>query len=247
MGQDKQTKKPAKKPVKRAKKKTNFYFTDKTQAAIVSFQECKDVKTREKLYRYEILPAFDKLSENLILMHNFLGLYKTHEELKNDCVAFLYEKLDKFDESRGTKAFSYFNVVAKNWLIINSKQRVKQLKRHVSIQSTSLDRDTWELIEKHQIVPPQDEMIISREKSESILKLLYRIKKKLKNKNEAKCIDSIIILFQNQHELDFLNKRAIFLYLRELSGLNAKQLTITMSSIKKHYRELSRSDLFDLF
>ena len=42
-------------------------------------------------------------------------------------------------------------------------------------------------------------------------------------------------------DLDFLNKRAIFVYLRELSGLNAKQLSIAMSNIRKYYREIVKS------
>ena len=55
-------------------------------------------------------------------------------------------------------------------------------------------------------------------------------------------------LFDNIEELEFLNKRAIFVYLREISGLNPKQLSVALSSIRKHYRELVKSDdIFMLF
>ena len=44
--------------------------------------------------------------------------------------------------------------------------------------------------------------------------------------------------------LDFLNKRAIFVYLREISGLNPKQLSVSISNIRKYYREVVGSDDF---
>ena len=49
-------------------------------------------------------------------------------------------------------------------------------------------------------------------------------------------------------DLDFLNKRAIFVYLREISGLNPKQLSVAMSGIRKHYKELCKNnDQYRLF
>ena len=68
-----------------------------------------------------------------------------------------------------------------------------------------------------------------------------KIRDKVTNANEKLCIEAIISLFNNINDLDFLNKRAVFVYLRELSGLNAKQLSVAMSSIRKHYREISKT------
>ena len=39
-----------------------------------------------------------------------------------------------------------------------------------------------------------------------------------------------------------INKRAVFVYLRELSGLNAKQLSVAMSNIRKHYKDLVKNN-----
>ena len=73
-------------------------------------------------------------------------------------------------------------------------------------------------------------------------------KSKLTNKNEILCCDAIVTLFTKIDDLDYLNKRAVFVYLREISGLNAKQLSVAMSNIRKHYKEVRRSDdLFILF
>ena len=89
---------------------------------------------RNELYVTLILPAFSKLVENLINVYGFQIQYESKADLQNECVEFLYGVIGKFDPSKGTKAFSYFNVVAKNWLIIRSKQSVRNI--HVF---TSLD------------------------------------------------------------------------------------------------------------
>jgi hypothetical protein len=97
-----------------------LYFNSDTQDAIVAFQKETSKKEKDEIYVGKILPAFEKLVENLINIHKFTGMYDTYEDLKNDCVNFLFETIIKFDASRGTNAFSYFNVVAKNWLIIKN-------------------------------------------------------------------------------------------------------------------------------
>ena len=80
-----------------------------------------------------------------------------------------------------------------------------------------------------------------------MFEMLEVIKERLKSDNEKSCIEAIITLFTNIDDLDLLNKRAIFIYMRELSGLNPKQLSVSMSSIRKHYRELVKDGDFDIF
>ena len=118
--------------VKRKNSK-NLYFHAGTQAAIIAYQQTEDKDKKESLYVADILPAFSKLVENLIFIHGFAKIHGSYEDLKSDCVSFLYETIHKWDPERGTKAFSYFNVVAKNWLIIQSKKTIKNNRRNVSI------------------------------------------------------------------------------------------------------------------
>ena len=134
-----------------------FYFTNETQDAIVEFQKSSDRKVREKLYVGKILPAFEKLVENLINIHKFSGLHDTYEDLKNDCVNFLFETIHKFNPDMGTNAFSYFNVVAKNWLIIKTKQKVQRGRRDISIDDPKgLSNSEIQIVEEKRTVPSQD-------------------------------------------------------------------------------------------
>lgn len=228
-------------PEEKAKaKQARMYFNGNTQAAIVSYQKAKDDrKERERLYVKEIMPAFEKLTENLINIHKFTSLYDTYDDLKNDCVNFLFETIGKFDSTRGTNAFSYFNVVAKNWLIIRTKQKSLRIKRSVSLDDPeALSAHEANIVENHNIVPGQDTVLELESTANGIVEMLYEIRSKIKTENELACINSIITIFENIDDIDFLNKSAILLYMRELSGLSPKQLTTTMQSVKKMYRRL---------
>ena len=86
-----------------------------------------------------------------------------------------------------------------------------------------------------------------KESKDNLSKLMKEIRRKLNNENEISCMDAIITLFEKIDELDLLNKRAVFVYLRNLSNLNPKQLSIAMSAIRKHYRTLVKNDNFDIF
>ena len=228
--------------------KRTLYFNQDTHNAIVEYQKLEKLKEKEKIYVDRILPAFDKLVENLIFIHGFASNGVSFEELKSDCVTFLYETLPKFDHERGAKAFSYFNVVAKNWLIIKAKQRTKLNRRHVSIDDTdSLAMRDFVKIESYNAEPAQDYRMMKENAMQNLTNLLQEIRQKLSGDNEIACMDAIITLFNKIDDLDLLNKRAVFVYMRDLSNLNPKQLSISMSVIRKHYRLLVKDDKFDIF
>lgn len=242
-----------KKPIRRRRRRkdgkpTKLYFHSGTQDAIVAYQRTDDFKEKEKLYVEDILPAFSKLVENLINIHKFTSLHDSFDDLKNDCVNFLFETIGKFDSERGTNAFSYFNVVAKNWLIIRTKQKSQRIKRSVSLDNPeALTANEHAIIEDQTLVPSQETILENKVQAKRIVELLYDIRAKARTENELSCINSIITIFENIDDIDLLNKSAILLYMRELSGLSPKQLTTTMQAIKKHYRRLKLDPKFDMF
>ena len=232
-------------------KKRNMYFTKDTQASIERYQNAEEAETdlKEEIYKKEILPAFDQLAESLIFVYGFNSPYDSVSEMKTDCVSFLYETIHKWDPARGTKAFSYFNVVAKNWLIIRCRNAAKENRRHVSLTDmTSLSFKDQTAIAESSVAPsPQDEME-AQELRPAIFKLLDEIEGRIKKDNEKICVSAIRTVFENVDNLDFLNKRAIYVYVREISGLTSKQLSVAMSRIRKHYREIVHdARLVDLF
>ena len=238
------------KKIRRGKKGAprQMYFTKDTQASLEKILNETDELKKKEIYQKDVQPAFEKLAENLILVYGFSSPYESFTELQNDCISFMFETIHKWDPTRGTKAFSYFNVVAKNWLIIQSKKKIKSNRRHISIDDViSLNHSDLMTIETHKTVPSQDSKMIKKEAIESLFLMMEKIRGRLNNENEIACMESIITLFKNIDDLDLLNKRAIFVYMRDISNLNPKQLSVAMSVIRKHYKDLIKTGDFDVF
>ena len=220
-----------------------MYFGKEAHNAIVKYQNTEDKKEKEKIYEEEIRKSFHKLVENLIFIHGFAKDALSFQTLKSDCVSFLYETLEKFDPSKGSKAFSYFNVCAKHFLIIQTNKKNKIKKRQVSLESfndmSSADKQT---IENYSSVSSPEKSLIFNEDKKYMIEVLELIANKTKNENEKKCISAIETLFKNIDDLEFLNKRAIFVYLREISGLNPKQLSVSMSNIRRYYKDIVKGN-----
>ena len=238
-------KKVVRRKIKRSKTPGKHYFTAQTQEAIEKFQAAETDKEKSQLYTKDIMPAFDKLAENLILIYGFAKGRHDFGSLKNDCVTFLYETLYKFDASKGSKAFSYFNVVAKNWLILNTRKKKKVQDNSYSIHDLeSFSQVDRKAILHYQISDAPDDVLIAREKRDEIKKTLEILKGKVVNTNDVSCINAVIVVFEKIDDLDLLNKRAIYVYIREISGLNSKQLSTSMSTIRRLYRQIKNEDLF---
>ena len=220
------------------------YFHSGTHDAIVDFQSTDDQKRKSEIYVSDILPAFSKLVENLIFIHGTTAVIMS-EDFKNDCVTFLYETLKKFDASRGTKAFSYFNVVAKNWIIVKSRQKQKQINRHISMEDrgimTEIELVPFDIHKHDPLATAESDYIDTVNR---INETLVKVKTRLTCENDKICMESIMKLFDNVDNLESLNKRAIFVYVRDMTNLTPKQLSSSMSSIRKHYREITKMQIF---
>ena len=238
-------KKITRRRIKRKPGPSKLYFTAETQEAIEKFQKAETEKERGETYTKDIMPAFEKLAENLILIYGFAKGRHDFGSLKNDCMTFLYETLYKFDGSRGTKAFSYFNVVAKNWLILNTRKKKKVQDNSYPIH----ELESFSMADRHAIVNYQvseapDDILISAEKRDEINEVLRILKSKVVNANDVACVNAVIVVFEKIDDLDLLNKRAIYVYIREISGLNSKQLSTSMSTVRRLYRQIKGEVMF---
>jgi hypothetical protein len=213
------------------------YFTSETQSAIVDFINEADIEKRKKIYTESIKQAFETLVENLINVYGFHVSLESKQDLKNHCVSELYEIIGKFKPERGSKAFSYFNVVAKRWLIMRAIKSVKMSQNFLSIDNKdSLSNYEMEIIENYSVIPSADEIRTQEQYRNEIKELLEAITEKVKTENEKTTIKAVELIFNSLDDLDFSNKRAIMNYLREITRLSPKKLSVALSSLKKHYK-----------
>jgi hypothetical protein len=168
--------------------------------------------------------------EKIVYTYKFNNLPNI-EDLKNECKVFLTTILDKYDTSRGSKAFSYFSVITKNWFI--HKVKKNNSKREVYIEDIKEANNEQEFIY-------EDSYLHAREKEEFWMALEGEMEgwfdKRLKE-NEIKVYKAIIMLFQESENIEIFNKKAIYLYMREITGLNTKQVVNNLKKFRYKYED----------
>lgn len=217
---------------KKGRKKKNNYFNDDTEDSIIDFQKEINIEDKKRIFVDRIRPAFAKLVENIIFVYKFHAIGNI-DVLKNDCLSFLFENLYKFDGARGHKAFSYFNVIAKNWFI----QKVKVHKKRNN-SDIVFDKNTLASLEKNfneKVVVSYEDSIIRKEFVSLLKEEVKKWRDKFDKHQEKKVLEAVILLFENPELISIYNKKGIYLYIREITGLNTKQVVTNLTKLKKKY------------
>lgn len=214
------------------KPKSNNYFDQNTEDAIVRFQKEPNIETKKKIFVSDVRPSFLKLIENIIFVYKFHTLGEI-DVLKNDCMSFLFETLYKFDATKGHKAFSYFNVIAKNWFIQKVKVHKKKNKSDVYFDKVLVNK--LEKSENDALVHDYEESLINVEFLELLKEEIKKWRGKFDKKQEKLVLEAIILLINNPDLISIYNKKGIYLYIREITGLNTKQIVTNLSKIRKKY------------
>lgn len=214
----------AKKPNK------NEYFTKKHEEAILEYASILDNNRKTILYSKYIQPAFNEMVEKIVYTYKFNTLPNI-DDLKSECKTWLTTILDKYDVSRGSKAFSYFSVITKNWFI--HKVKKNNNKKEVYIEDIKDTSQEEELVY-------EEAYFVNREKEEFWLALETEMHnwfdKRLKD-NEIKVYKAIILLFKESENIEIFNKKAIYLYMREITGLNTKQVVNNLKKFRNKYED----------
>jgi hypothetical protein len=228
-------KKPTAPPRKRKKRTKNMYFTKVHENAIIEYAKSDCNKVKSNLYIKLIGPAFSEMVDKIVYTYKFTNLPNI-DYLKDDCKIWLTTILNKYDPNRKSKAFSYFSVITKNWFIHKVKKNSKSLKREVCFED--LSSGPSKKVHETLIVENQyDEM---RQQAEFLFYLKNEIHKwenlNLKE-NERRVLNAIKILFESVDDIEIFNKKAIYLYIREITGLNTKQVVNNLNKMRTRYRE----------
>ena len=186
-----------------------------------------------------IRPAFSQMVDKIVYTYRFTNLPDI-EDLREECKGWLVTILAKFDPSKGSKAFSYFSVVTKNWFIHKVKKNKKRLEREVSFEAVDydLERDLMDKGESYQDKKVRKELIANLRKEMETWEVDFT------KEAEKKVYDAVIVLFDSADDIEIFNKKAIYLYLREITGMNTKQVVTQLNKMRKKYREF-RTDWDD--
>lgn len=217
---------------KRRPRTKNLYFTKVHEDAIIKYTKTEDNKVRTHLYVDYIQPAFHEMVEKITYTYKFTTLPNI-DPLKEECKVWLTTILDKYDPSKGSKAFSYFSVITKHWFIHKLKKNSAKTKKEVSYEE--LVRESVH----EDLVTDKDEYATLREQKEFWQSLLFEVDRWEKadlKQNEKKVIEAVKILLNSAEQIEIFNKKAVYLYLRELTGLNTKQIVNNLNKLRAKYR-----------
>ena len=220
------------------RKRKNYYFTQVHEQAIIDYCKAPDMATRNQLYEEFIGPVFDEMVDKIVYTYRFNTL-PIIDCLREDCKNWLITILNKYNPDRGSKAFTYFSVVTKNWFIAQVKKTKKRAQREVLLQDYYIDRRSGQERSDHGLVQTNT-LIEEKIKIEFFTHLKEEMQgwRALPLKtNEEKILQAIQVLFDDAEKIEIFNKKAIYLYIREITGLNTKQVVSSLNRIRKRYRE----------
>ena len=217
-----------KKPGRKPKKK--LYFGMEVQDAIVRYNDLdpeKDQSKRNQIYQEEIHAAFDKLCENIINTFKFEYFDDVYIDVKHEVLAFLVMNMHKYDHTKGSKAFSYFSVVAKNYLILHNNANYKKYKMHTGIdvlnsKPTSFGRDNYYIELTEEIIKYFEASIGNLFKTDKDISIAY----------------AILELMKTRDGIENFNKKSLYVLIREMTDVETSYITKVVNVFKKEYRKI---------
>ena len=216
------------------KKSDTNYFTQDTEDAIVAYNNSKDVTFRQKIFTDKIYYPFYKLVENII--HTFRFYYtdvEDLEDLKHEVISLLIEeKIHMFDSTRGAKAYSYFGTIVKRHLINYNNKNYKRLKSLAPVEdfNGTYDLDTAD-------VRPYSFTL--RQIFDIYIERTYdKLDDLFPKESDRKVADAILILFKKRYDLDIFKKKALYIYIREMTGTETPYLTKVINVLKVEFYQL---------
>ena len=210
------------------KNKRKVYFGQEVQDAIIEYNSSSNNSERNIIYGTRIHAAFDKLAENIINTFKFTYFDYGFEDIKHEVVAFMVMNIHKYDHTKGSKAFSYFSVVAKNYLILHNNNNYKKLKTH----------DKMDVLDRHRsddIHSESDFITLTEEIVEYFDSNMNTIFKK---DRDLRIGYAIVDLMKQRDDIENFNKKAIYILIREMTDVETAHITSVVNVLKKHYKKL---------
>lgn len=236
---------PPKTRRKRGTNTTRMYFTQETEDAIVAYNKEENSDAREKIFRDQILQPFQKLVENVFNTFKFSYFETGPQDVQKECLTHLVANMHKFDPNRQskvnpnqkTKAFAYFSIIAKHYLILLNNTNYKKFNQNIEI-SEDRDENTVQLQQEDKYYGQQEMTDFIQLVIEFWEKNVGKIFTKQRDLNIA---NAVVELFRNSERIDAFNKKALYLYIREMAMCKTQQITKVINRMKQYHDNIQKS------
>jgi DNA-directed RNA polymerase specialized sigma24 family protein len=206
---------------RKRKAKSKNYFTQDTEDAIVLYNSISNPEERSRIYDARIHYPFFKLTENII--HTFKFYYTEVddiEHLQHEVIVFLLSKIHLFNPEKGAKAYSYFGTIAKRYLILSNQKNYKKRVEKAPMEDLYKDENHSYSMTDHPNKDPLSDYI--DQFVEYVSENIYQLFPK---QHDAEVADAILELFRKREDIDIFNKKALYIYIREMVNVKTPKIT----------------------
>ena len=211
-----------------------MYFTQVHEDAIVEFSSTDDLKVREELYVKTIQPVFSQMVDKIVFTYRFTSLPDI-DDLRQECKVYLATILTKFDPLKALR-LSLLLCDHKELVHSQSKEEQEKARARSLLEVAELDPEIH-------FVDKTESYQDSRMRKERIEKLREEMKTwevDFDKEKEKRVYDAVQVLFDSVDDIEIFNKKAIYLYLREITGMSTKQIVTQLNKMRKRYREFQK-------
>ncbi len=222
----------AAKPKRGRPRKNKLYFTQDTEDAIIAYTAEESQHLRNKVYNDYIHKPLQKMTESLIHRYKFYHFDAVTKDVQHEVIAFILEKLPKYSKEKG-KAFSYFSIVAKNYLIQNNYKHYNRKKAKAPVLAIDTQRNvTNEIIKNEYTSEIQDFFHIFVEHCEKNIDTIIRYKR------DIPIAYAVLEIFKRCENIETYNKKALYIMVREMVNVKTQYITRVVNILKKEYKRM---------
>jgi hypothetical protein len=214
------------------KPRNKQYFTKDTEDAIIEYNSTDDQRIKDRVYKDRIKPAFDKLAEIVYNKWKFTYFDDDPQDVMSEVVTFMIEKIHMYKAGKG-KAFSYFTIVARNYLILTNNSNYKRYKDTDIMSSLPESFDTennW-----------KEEDTNNEYKIFNKRMLAYwdeHLENYFPKKRDMQIADAVLELFRRAEYIENFNKKSLYLLIREMTGHPTHYITKVVTKMREKQMEL---------
>lgn len=220
--------------VEEPKPKSNMYFTKETEEGIIAYNKANSQSEKDTIYNTRIRYAFEKIAENVYNTFKFSYADVSPLEIQKQAISHMVANIDKYDQGKG-KAFGYFSIVAKHWFILDNNNTYRRFKRHVEICEHPGDSGEF-------VIEPES----TRKDNETreFIKLMVdfwdtNVTKYFNKDRDIKIANAVVEIFRNSDRIDVFNKKALYLYIREIADCQTQHITKVINRMKYAQKNIS--------
>jgi len=183
---------------------------------------------KNKIFSDHIIYPLEKIVENMYNKYKLSYFDAPPDHIKTEALHNLLLNLHKYDESKGTRAFSYFTVVAKHYLMQLNNSNHRRYKRSTLMSTMP---ENWEIednfFEREDVSEWVEFKGIMLDFWDKNLTTVFR------KKRDIQIADAILELFRRSDSIENFNKKHLYLLIREMADCKTQYITRVVNIMKK--------------